>query len=191
MTAPNVMIDIETLSLKPNAAVISIGVAAFSIEEGVTDSSEWKLKLSNVYGHIDPDTVDWWMHQSDAAREDTFGGTLRHSPFSAATGLRDFLAAHGGKDALIWANSPSFDLVILRNWWENMPAGRAHPTIGDTPWPVSYRNERDFRTLVNLALDLDIDVSDCWLDTAHSAVGDACNQARAVAKIMRHLKGAP
>jgi hypothetical protein len=180
------MIDIETLSQRSDAAVVSIGLAAFELEKGVTDTQEILIDLKQLAGHINPETVAWWMGlgknaPGPEAREATFGGPLesRVSNLVAAQQLRAFVERNGGDKALVWANSPSFDLVILRNWFR---AGN----LGD--FPVIYRNERDCRTVFAIGRDFSIDTSACWGGgAAHRAIDDACNQARAVLKIMTEL----
>lgn len=194
MIERNVMIDIETLSKRHDAAVLSIGLAAFDLVSGVTDVAEFKIDMEHLHGHVDPETVRWWMGQSDDARSATFGkkdDTDRVHPFAAAMGMADFIDRNGGyDDTLVWANSPSFDITILKWWWENMPAmrGRTASLVPDRRFPVFYRNERDCRTLFALGRRLGVDTSDCWTGIAHSAAGDACNQARAVARILQALK---
>lgn len=185
----NVMVDIESLSLRPDAAVASIGLAAFDTISGVTATEEIKIDIPQIDGHVSPETFAWWCRQSDAARAATFGqedDTDRSSPYVAAMAFHDFIERNGGtgKDgALVWANSPSFDLVVLKEWWRRG---------GNTkPFPVHYRSERDCRTLFDLGKRYGIDTNDCWAGgTDHSAVDDACMQARAVIVILRALSKA-
>ncbi len=67
-----IMIDIETLSTEPNAAILSIGAVLFSVEQKKiirTFTINIKMESSINYGHISPETVQWWMEQPYQARE--------------------------------------------------------------------------------------------------------------------------
>lgn len=168
------MLDLETLSSKSDAAIISIGVARFD-SGGVLDTEGWALDDSQVFGHIDPQTVYWWMKQSDAAKAYSFSGKAK--PLDVAQGLIKFL---GGCTEL-WANDPDFDVVIIRNWWDHWQ--NIYPQMGK--FPVSFRASRSCRTLRALAPDCD--VSMCYTGVAHNPVEDAAMQARAVIRQRKHL----
>lgn len=167
-----VMLDLETLSTKPDAAIIAIGVASFD-EAGVLDTKGWALDENEITGHVDPQTVYWWMRQSDAAKRYSFTG--KEKAQVAAIELGQFL--EGCTE--LWANDPDFDVVVLRTWWDAL-----RPRVGK--FPVSFRNNRAFRTIKALAPDCDL--SECYFGgTAHNPVDDAAMQARAVIKMRKHL----
>lgn len=166
-----VMLDLETLSTKSDAAIIAIGVARFD-QSGVLDTQGWALDESEITGHVDPQTVYWWMRQSDAAKRYSFTG--KEKALVAAIELGKFLT---GCDEL-WANDPDFDVVVLRTWWDAL-----RPKMGK--FPVSFRHNRSFRTIKALAPDCDL--SECYIGTAHNPVDDAAMQARAVIKMRKHL----
>ena len=173
----NAMIDLETLSTRYNAAVISIGVAIFN-DEKVLDSVGWALEPKSVHGRIDPDTVFWWMHQSDAAREYSFTG--KYQAATAAFELKTLLAKWNVRE--VWSKDPHFDHVILSEWWDR---------VGNVGvFPIDYRDPRSFRTLEAEALRAGFG-PDEWQQfnyVAHNPVDDAVTQARAVIK-MRQLLG--
>lgn len=160
------MIDIETLSTNNDAAVISIGIAKFD-DEKILHTQGWALDMRKVTGHVDPGTVKWWADQSEAARAYSFNGKLK--PLDVATALTIELAG----TTELWANDPDFDVIILKNWYERTAAAR---------WPVSFRNNRSQRTIMQLAKDAGIDMGAAWQGdfVAHNPVDDAATQARAV-----------
>lgn len=162
------MLDLETLSTQPDAAIISIGLAKFDAKQ-VIETAGWALELPKVFGHIDPSTVAWWMKQSEPAREYSFTGTT--DPHVAAQGISDFLR---GVDE-IWANDPEFDCVILRAWWQAL-----RPRLGK--FPISYRQSRSYRTIMAEAKACGVDIDKAWTNTfvAHNPIEDAATQARAV-----------
>jgi hypothetical protein len=184
------MIDLETLSTQPDAAILSAGVAIFNDSE-VIDTCGWSLDLANVNGHIDPATLKWWMHEDrDAARPFSFRGT--HKPFTFGYELKTFLAKHNPEE--YWANDPEFDLVILRQWWrrQNAVATGEVPGLGEDPLgDRGYRKSRSYRTIIAECQRLGFDTSDLQgIYVAHDPVEDAASQARAVIKARQMIGGA-
>lgn len=179
-----VMIDIETLSISKHAAVIAVGMCAFTMDEGVIDSEGYYIDPKYVYGHVEPKTVKWWMTDAtQQARDTSFGG--KKTPYDAAWGLLTFMQRH--KAETVWANSPSFDSVILMHWWQDMPANAGYPSINLRPFPITHRMERDVRTVQALAKELGIELPP-WDGTAHNPVDDCCNQARSVIHIRKEIR---
>jgi len=142
-----IMIDIETLSLKPTALVTQIGFCAANLITGEHLIAPTNLWVSAVQprGVIDLDTVRWWMLQSEEARKAVFdlgpkeSRQREHTPDEAFVELREAFDYLGGKDAgvTVWASPVGFDLPILTNLWD-----------GQKPWP--YNHERDLMTLYKM-----------------------------------------
>lgn len=135
------MIDIETLATTPEAVVLSIGAVKFSQDEGVTDTFVVKLDLHQqvrARRYMDPDTLSWWMSQNNEARHAAFSSTDREKVRTALENLGAFL---GVNQLAVWANSPSFDLVILESLYRSAKM--------NTPW--HYSLSRDLRTLRDMA----------------------------------------
>jgi exodeoxyribonuclease VIII len=180
------MLDLETLSLRPDAAVIAIGAAIFD-EQKVLHSEGWSLDLATVNGHVDMETLAWWLRQSDEAREAAFGGML--TPFNAAFGLKTFLAQHNPQE--YWANDPEFDFVILKQWWARQNslalADSRQLHIGDYPLGgKTYLMSRSYRTIIAEAERLGYDTQFFrGMYVAHNPVDDAVSQARAVIEARR------
>lgn len=179
----SVMVDIETLSTRHDAMIISIGLAAFDVEQGVYATHGICINHKEWFGHMDPSTVKWWMEQESTTREYSFEG--KTSQMVAAAEFKNFV-----EDAdEIWANSPSFDLVILKNWWNGLYANTV-PSWHPGKFPVIYRTERDCRTIFNEARRLGIDIDHAWKmgSSAHNPVDDAANQARAIVEWRKHMR---
>lgn len=168
-----VMIDIETLSTRKDAAVLSIGLAVFDPLAGIIQTEGWAIAPGKVTGHVDPTTVAWWMQQSDTAREFSFRGG--NSPGIILPELHVIIA-----DAEeVWANDPDFDCVILQNWWER--------TTQSALWPVPRWKNRSCRTVKALAKGMGIDITD-GMAAPHNPIEDAVKQAREVIAFLNHLK---
>jgi len=163
----NLMIDIETLGTKPDAAILSIGAVFFdtdTLEMGETLELHIKMERCTEYGSIDPETVKWWLSQEKQAQQDVIQGQFKLS--SAMIHLDYWISTNCDKDTVnVWAKPPSFDLVILQN--------ACHRVKEDVPW--KYYNERDVRTCLAMGetlLDTKTDHKKRF-DGKHTALADA------------------
>lgn len=175
----DIMIDLETVSVRDNAAIISIGAVVFDREEqklrsefyqNVELSSCLKLGLNREQG-----AIDWWA--KDENKE------ARNLLTRDAINIRDALARFthfcgGGKDpdpATIapWANGATFDLVIMKNAYA--ACGMAHP------W--KYFNESCYRTFKRVYPQVPRPTQ----TMKHHALEDAKYQARHLMAILDAL----
>ncbi len=177
------MIDLETLSTRYDAAVISIGVAIFD-DEKILDSAGWALAPESIHGHIDPKTVQWWTQQAEAAREFSFTG--KYGSHTAGFELKTLLAKYDVKE--VWSKDPHFDHVILTSWWDRVKTVENY-NLGD--FPYHYRAPRSYRTLEAETIRAGF-TKDMWRQfnyVAHNPVDDAVTQARAVIEMRRLIGG--
>ncbi len=166
------MVDLETLSKLPTAAISSIGAVIFEPHsDWIGESFHLHVSLENCQRHgltIDASTVTWWLGQDDTARQTLIVGQLDAAPLiTALEAFSNFFPS----GAEIWCNGNSFDLPILAN---------AYHAIGaETPW--AFYNERDLRTLKGLNKGARIQRE----GTHHNALDDAIHQARLVQHILQ------
>lgn len=130
----NLMIDLETLGTKPNSAILSIGAVYFD-KDGLGEEFYANVDLQDSIDSgfdIDASTVYWWLSQSSET-----GKVLSQykTPLVNAINSIHYFVNKGVK---VWANSPSFDLVMLKNHFDKLGF--------ETPW--DFWNELDFRTFV-------------------------------------------
>lgn len=174
----NLMIDLETLATTTDAAILSIGWASFSQEEGVQDNGQFNVRSLDNLSHgrrIDPSTVAWWFSQDPEA----IVSLVRPKPFSLASAL-EHLEALIVRHKYIWAKPPQFDLSILANAYDNVLVKRP-------PW--HHRNERDARTVLALGKALNIPQhSRPDTLTKHCAAADAVVQAWHVLDVLAKIK---
>ena len=189
----HVMIDLETMSTRSDARVLSIGAAIFNDTE-VVATEGWAINIADdIGGHVDWNTVKWWMEQDATAREFSWNGKLTN--YTAAYSLKVFLAQHGiefGKESKneVWSKDPHFDHVILENWWRriNDAAGRpGNLSVGE--FPIGYSQPRAYRTLVWEANELGFEEDHAGFYVAHNPVDDAAIQARTVIQARQFLRG--
>lgn len=104
----NVIIDLETLGRNPGTVVISIG--GYCLETKETFYQSINIDSNLKYGlTIDPDTLTWWMNQSDDARK-VFTEPKVNLP-NALNALKNWLRSLGKIN--IWGDGSMFDLSIL------------------------------------------------------------------------------
>lgn len=166
----HLMVDIETLGRTSHAPVIEIAVVKFD-HRAVHDSF-----TSQVYPDFDkckPDvsTLAWWNKQ-EATCPIHEGAPSFPSVLAALGGWLGATQLEG-----VWANAPSFDLVILHN------LAAAH---GESmPW--NFRQYCDMRTLARIGKKAGLKRPKP--DKPHVAELDAIAQAQWVININKMLVG--
>lgn len=140
---PNIMIDIETMGIETNSALISLGAVRFDPHATVgevIDSFYVAIDLTssvNAGLKISPSTVMWWMNKDrDAAREQL----LSENHVDIESALIGFADWYGPESLPTWGNGATFDNVIVANAMK----------LCGLPVPWKYYHERCFRTLKNL-----------------------------------------
>lgn len=167
------MVDIESLSSRPDGAIIAIGLCTFD-ENRIVDSSEILIDPRLTPGHRDPKTLDWWNEQDPEVFKKMMSGTM--PPWSACEVMEEIMKDWGV--STLWANPPTFDITMLRRLFN----------IYEVKFPIHYTGERDFRTLRKIADDFDINYREPYdTRTAHDAESDAICQAQALQIILRDL----
>ncbi|MGY8897773.1 MAG: 3'-5' exonuclease [Paraglaciecola sp.] len=171
----NVSLDIETMGVTINAAIMSIGACYFEPATGqIGETFHMPVNIASN-GKIDAPTVIWWMGQSDEARNKFIDNDKAKSIEEVLTALAKFLKP----DAQVWGNGIAFDNVIVRNAYENAQQL--------TPW--EFRNDRDVRTMVELgrAIGFNPKVDMPFEGVKHDALADAIHQAKYVSAIWQKL----
>ena len=176
----SIMIDIECLDTHPGGLILSIGAIAFGSGCSMTTAGRMYCNvdvLSSLMAGftVDPKTVSWWNEQSKEAT-----GVFRQgNPLPIERALRN-LSEFIGKDDLVWAKGPDFDLVMLAKAYEMMKMR--------VPW--SFRNARDVRTMIWLGKLAGLKESDAAKPQPfikHFALHDAMFQAEVVLQVANEL----
>lgn len=135
------MVDIETLDTAFSAVVLSVGAVVFDDDFKPVSQFYAKpdLRQQQAIGRtVSASTVEWWKRQSRLVREEAIGPAGRKDAKEVVWDLTAFLAE---VDEL-WANPPSFDVVILNSLSKDLGIGKE---------VVHYRKTRDVRTVKALA----------------------------------------
>jgi hypothetical protein len=167
------MLDIETLSTRPDAVVLTIGAVKFSpwasdvnTDDGlyVRVNVDEQLELGR---HVQQDTIDWWGRQAEDVREEALGEHNRTDVEEFLNQLNKFVV---GADN-IWCQGPVFDIVILENLYRQV----------ERPTPWQFWQIRDSRTLFGVHGD----PRGKGAEGAHNALIDCYYQAQAVQQVYK------
>ena len=180
-----VMIDLETLSVRPHAVILIIGAIKFNRDE-VWDAKKTYKDLNpknvfyeritipsceNVGLHTDKETKKWWSEQEEKVQFEAI-----HNPdrITLPEALRRFKSWFRGSYK-VWGHGSSFDISIL---------GEAYVRCGMTiPW--KFWLVRDTRTLFDLG---DIRMSDLPDNGKHHALHDCYRQIIGLQMSLKNLK---
>lgn len=164
MKLRHVMIDLETMSTKQGAAIVSIGAVKFDPRFGKIDLKDTfyqELHWKSQNRHIDPSTEEWWSNQSKAAKS-ALKGTIALEDM--LWDLEDWLP----DDCRVWGNGSIFDISILENAYDQH----------NEAYPWKFWNVRDCRTIKDLYESLRGGFDGKVGGTAHNALDDAIHQAK-------------
>jgi hypothetical protein len=170
---PDVMLDIETLSTRPESVILTLGAVKFDpwADEVDTEAGLYlridvdeQLQLDR---HVQQETVDWWGKQPEDVRDEALGEHERTNLNDTIDQLNRFLVGSTN----IWCQGPAFDIVILENLYRQL--------VRPTPW--QFWQIRDSRTLFGVHGD----PREKGRTGAHNALIDCYYQARAVQEIYK------
>lgn len=185
MSDQAVMIDIETLAKTEDAVVVSLGAVQFDLRERSTVEQLRQNGFYTVFGaksqtrrRICAETLSWWMAQRPEVRAELQASLGLSEHYSA--GVDRFLEwIYHAAPHTVWANSPQFDLAMLRSLIDNAAGEYYDPRFSplrraDSYW--SFRQERDLRTIWN-AFPVEARAA------SHHALDDAIRQAQVLQRI--------
>jgi hypothetical protein len=172
----DVMIDLETYSTLPNAAILTLGAVKFNREDDckkIEDMEVFYRKIdldSNTNRHIDENTVEWWKKQSIEAKNEALGpGGIK-----LKKALKEFSNWYGESNC-IWSHGDDFDTVIISDAMRNCNV--------EIPW--KFYETRDTRTLFDLAKVYNYQLPQA---SKHHALYDCHRQIAGVLMALRKLK---
>ena len=132
----NICLDLETISVKSNAVIVSIGAVRFDFMSDETEDFEIHInpRSSKEYGlHIDPATLDWWKKTNLSAAE-----IWMKSDIDLKTAMEAFVQFTGdNKDTLWFSQGSTFDFPILQSSLD----------VLNIPYPWKFWQVRDLRTI--------------------------------------------
>lgn len=133
------MIDLETLSTRPNAVILSLGAIRFnpfSSQININDGIDIKVDVDSqikLGRDVQEETLSWWTTQSSEVQDAAFGLDNRIDLITFTKLLNKMMV---GVEH-VWCQGPVFDIVILENLYKQL----------EIPVPWNYWQIRDSRTL--------------------------------------------
>jgi len=175
----HVMLDLETLSLASNAAVIQIGMVAgcgnseaFSTFEISISPEQYRNKLP-VFD-VDAATIAWHHKTNEENFQKCQASEVKVR--EAANAVREFIEEQkegGTYQIWLWACGTDFDIAVLNNFFK---------VAGVKPnW--AYGNVRDYRTLREMHPEVPKNYKN-----NHSALSDAVNQFGHLMEILGRMQ---
>jgi len=176
-----VMIDIETLSTKNNACILTIGAVKFNRKDKVVKTIDELTKENKTFYvritrksclllgmDIDPKTVEWWDTKvsEEVRHEAIYNNENRIDIGKALKELSSFLS--GTK--YFWSQG-SFDYNILENAYN----------VCNIQLPWEFWRIRDSRTLFDV-FNLDLKTLETAKEPSHNALNDAYKQVSGLKK---------
>lgn len=166
------MLDLETLSTRPDATILTFGACKFNPygQEDIGKGIYFRINVDEqiqLGRHVDDNTVEWWSRQAEDVREEALGDGDRISLEQFTQELNRFIVGANN----IWAQGPVFDIVILENLYRQL----------EKPCPWQFWQIRDSRTL----LSTHGDPREKNKAGLHNALEDCVSQAQAVQYVLK------
>jgi len=182
----DLMIDLETLGITPDSAILTVGIAQFDIHSGEIGNTLYRvidLKTSLDYGFkINADTLYWWLEQSDDARRALVQEHNRESIEQAMMSIRSFIVGCNNPQHLrLWGNGPTFDNAMIRYTYEKVML---------ETFPIPFWKDRCVRTVKAFYphnLWKKWQMENLRTGTFHNALDDAKYQVKYLCHILNAL----
>lgn len=182
----SIMVDLETMGKGNNAAIVSIGMFKFSLDE-VQEFSQIlpqqkferfiSLNSCQRYGlTIDATTIYWWMTQPDNVRSAIGPGKMDLK--AALIEASMFMDSGDNPQFWIWGNGATFDNVILANAFE----------VCGFKYPVTYKRDMCYRTIKNLCFGVNGKAPVVNDGVKHQALDDAIYQGLALQRMVQGIR---
>ena len=170
----DVMLDLETLGTRPDCVILTLGAVKFDPYTLAEPGPGLYLRIDAdeqiARGReVQEDTLQWWMKQDEAVREEAIGENDRVSVEEMYRQLNRFLVGVNN----IWAQGPVFDIAILENIYRQYG--------WPTPW--QFWQISDSRTLFKVHGD----PRPKGREGHHNALADCVYQAQAVQTVYKNL----
>lgn len=177
----DVMTDIETLGTNSDSTIFQISAIAFDIRTG-EHISEFN-QIANISKNEEPlkvtgSTIQWWLKTN----AELFSELVNGGEQSSEQMIRNFhewlvllTPPTDNKELYLWGNGILFDNKMLQHQMQEL----------GLKYPIFYRNDRDVRTLLELASfkanTTEKEIRDSLIDdslVAHNAFDDVIYQIR-------------
>lgn len=169
----DISIDLETVSTRPDAAIVSVGAVCFDRRTGELGPEfhlvcDWK---ADAKGHVHQGTLEWWRNQDP--NEVVFSNSIERYPLAKVLRELVVFAEVHSSPLTFWWQRGNMDQVWLDHAFERC--------FMDTPW--RFAQWMDQRTLCR---ELSAEVP--FQGNKHDALDDAKHQARCLLAAFQTVK---
>lgn len=185
----DIMVDIETLGTGESSTIFQIAASSFSIETGeIYDSINLIGDIESYpYLSVDGSTLKWWLNTDKELLTNLLNsGNLTEGEMISLFNRWVKSQSHNIGHIYLWGNGILFDNAKLKKLSED----------NVEKYPIYYRNDRDVRTLLELASmksgmseDSIKDSVSVENETKHDAIDDVTYQIRLAHKCYSILMG--
>lgn len=137
------MTDIETLGKQHNPTIIQIASCAFDIYTGeilYKFNESVNIKFENKLS-VDGDTLSWWLNTDKELLTKIINEGTCNSEMEMLIKFHQWITDFDKQNVFLWGNGILFDNRIIKSKMEQY----------DLKYPIFYRNDRDMRTIIELA----------------------------------------
>ena len=180
----DIMLDLETLSLHPEATVASIAAVQFNRKTGeVGEIFQVRLSLINQMfngSKVDQSTLNWWTKQSTEAKNTLLAGPTQF-PVDACNYFNSWLTETFTdlNNTNLWGNGVTADNTWIRNLFVRE----------SIEFVIPYWCDTDVRTLVNLENYDEVKLRAGEFEgIKHDAIADCKHQIKLVHEAYKLLK---
>lgn len=190
MSRIDVMLDLETLGVGVNPAIIQISAVPFNIETGETNGDHFNQFINPIsartVGEINGSTLEFWFKQSREVINKVImtafddGGDVESVFSDFSDWIGDLYDTYD--EIYFWGNGIMSDNVWLESLSERL--GKKSP--------IKFYEHRDVRTIVDLCRMItgkDPKNEIEFIGTKHDAIDDCKHQIKYVSECYRLLKG--
>lgn len=180
------MLDLETLSLKSNAVIVSISAVQFDVTTGET-GHKFEMFVDILPqmlqgADVSPSTLKWWSEQDSEAKASLISNKTV-APELALENFNEWVKSlfDDLNNVQLWGNGVTADNVWIRNMYDRHGVAFCLPYWSDT----------DVRTLVQLEGNYDLikkNVGD-FEGIKHNGIDDCLHQIKMCHEAYKLLKG--
>ena len=185
----DIMVDIETLGKQLDSTIFQIAIGFFNIQTGeIYETFNYLADISKMKCNVDGDTLQWWLQTNPELLNVLINGNSNLSENNIIEKfymlIKTQIGLRGEENIFLWGNGILFDNAMIK----------AHMKSCGLKYPIFYRNDRDMRTLIELAVKklnddnirTEKDFRDKYFDKSkyveHNAVDDVRFQIGVVCK---------
>ena len=137
----DIMVDLETLGVSTDSTVFQISAAMFDIRTGeIIDTFDMCCDIEKMPVAASGSTIKWWLNTN----KELLARLLMSGECSELEMFQKFheWIGDGDKETFLWGNGILFDNNFIRDKF----------TAFGMKYPIYYRNDRDVRTILELAV---------------------------------------